>query len=409
MIRSSKVALKFGNTGKQSSVAKFVDEYKRVLTLFVNMLWDIEEIPSLLSMEYTSNIDTWLTARAIQCCGKQASGIVRGVRTKQRRRLFIIKKLNKEKKFKQARKLQAIYNKNLVTKPKIDRIECELDSRFVKINLNKENSFDGWITLASFGKKIKLQIPFRRHKHLNRILAEGKIKSGLRIFKDVATFMFDMPEPIVRTEGKVLGIDVGQKTTLSCSDGQQIDRDKHGHTYQSICKKLTRKKKDSVGFKRADKHRTNYLHWCINKLELNGVRRVNLERIKHLRRGKRSSRVMQHWNYAELFDVLGNKLSERGVLVHKVDPTYTSQRCSDCGWVRKGNRKKKQFKCGKCGHTQDADLNASRNISLELSPITTEQRLLHKNRIGFYWLEVGQEPIVPDAQKTCKDKMPCKR
>ena len=401
MIRSSKVILKFANTGKQLCVAEFVDEYQRVLTLFVNLLWNVEEIPTLLPKEITSQISSWLTARAIQCCGKQASGIVRGTRTKQKRRLYIIKKLNKEKKFKKARKLQAIYNKNIETKPEINRIECELDSRFVQINLNKENSFDGWITLNSLGKKIKLQIPFRSHKHLNRILSEGKIKSGIRISKDMVTFMFDMPEPISVTEGKVLGIDIGQKTTLSCSDGQQIDQDNHGHTYSSICERLARKLKDSVGFKKTDKHRSNYLHWCINRLDLNGIRRVNLERIKHLRRGKRSSRLMSHWNYAELFDVLGNKLFERGVLVRKVDPTYTSQRCSGCGWVRKGNRKKKQFKCDKCGFTHDADLNASRNISLELTPLTEKQRLLHKNRIGFYWYEVGQESIVPDAQKTC--------
>ena len=294
MIRSSKVTLTFANTGKHSSVAEFVDEYKRVLTLFVNMLWNIEEIPTLLPKEITFQIDSWLTARAIQCCGKQASGIVRGTRTKQKRRLYIIGKLNKEKQFAKARKLQAIYNKNIETKPEINRIECELDSRFVQINLNKENSFDGWITLNSLGKNIKLRIPFRSHKHLNRILALGKIKSGIRISKDFATFMFDIPEPIERTEGKVLGIDIGQKTTLACSDGQQIDQDKHGHTYSSICEKLARRRKGSVGFKKADKHRSNYLHWCVNKLELNGVRKVNLERIKHLRRGRRSSRLMQH-------------------------------------------------------------------------------------------------------------------
>jgi transposase len=108
---------------------------------------------------------------------------------------------------------------------------------------------------------------------------------------------------------------------------------------------------------------------------------------------------MQHWNYAELFDVLENKLGEQGVLVHKADPTYTSQRCSKCGWVRKGNRKRKQFTCDNCGHTQDADLNASQNISLELLPITKKQRLLHKKRIGFFCYEVGKEPIVPNAQK----------
>jgi transposase len=69
-----------------------------------------------------------------------------------------------------------------------------------------------------------------------------------------------------------------------------------------------------------------------------------------------------------------------------VCPTYTSQRCSSCGWVRKSNR--------------DADLNAAKNIALNLRPIGTKERLSHKNRKGFYLCEVVQEPIVPVAQKT---------
>ena len=107
--------------------------------------------------------------------------------------------------------------------------------------------------------------------------------------------------------------------------------------------------------------------------------------------------------------MLENKLVERGVLVHKVDPTYTSQRCSACGWVRKGNRKRKQFRCDECGFTQDSDLNASRNISFELTSLTEKQRLLHKNGKGFYWYEAGQEFIVPDAQKAIVDEMSYKK
>ena len=80
-----------------------------------------------------------------------------------------------------------------------------------------------------------------------------------------------------------------------------------------------------------------------------------------------------------------------------MNPTYTSQRCSRCGWVRKGNRKGKQFKCDKCGFTHDADLNASSNIALDLPPVWKKERLLQNNRAGFYWNEVGKEPIVPNA------------
>ena len=47
----------------------------------------------------------------------------------------------------------------------------------------------------------------------------------------------------------------------------------------------------------------------------------------------------------------------------KIDPKYTSQKCSKCGHITKENRKSQSnFKCVSCGHKSNADLNASINI-----------------------------------------------
>jgi len=84
-----------------------------------------------------------------------------------------------------------------------------------------------------------------------------------------------------------------------------------------------------------------------------------------------------------------------------VNPTYTSQRCSICGWVQKKNRDGKQFKCKSCGFAADADLNASINISLPLMELNSSQQWSSKaNRTGFYWSLKSQELTVPDTQKT---------
>ena len=407
MIRSSKVTLKFANTGKRDKIREFLDEYRRVMLQFVDLLWEQEHVPCLIPKDTTDKIKTWLSARAVQAAGKQASGIVRGTRTKQAKRLHMVKKLNKEGKFKQARKLLAICKKKAAGKPEIELIEAELDSRFVSIELTSRNSFDGWIAIA-LGGGIRTRIPVRSHKHLNNLLSQGTVKPGIRLASDRITLMFELPEPSLVEDGRTIGIDIGQKTTISCSDGQTVDKDVHGHTYQSICAKLARKKRGSSGFRKADTHRGNYLRWCVNMLNLDGVKTVKMEKIRHLRKGRRNTRTMQHWNYAELFDVLQGKLDESGVQTVEVSPTYTSQRCSACGWVRRRNRKEKQFKCDKCGHTQDADLNASRNISLNLLPIGEKERLSKVSRTGFYWLETGKEPIVPCAREIQRgNKTPC--
>lgn len=314
--------------------------------------------------------------------------------------MFVIDQLFKQKKFKKARNLQQIYNKVKQSKPNVNNIECELDKRFIKMDWKNNTSFDGWIVLASLGNRLSINIPVRKHKHFNKMLNVGNLKEGIRISKNEITFMFDIADVKSKETGITLGIDIGQRTTLSCSNGQLLDRCPHGHTYTSICEELARKKKDSKKFNRKVTHRSNYLHYIVNKLNLDNVKIVNRENIKNLRKFSNTSRLMKHWNYAELFAVLDSKLEKQGVLVNKIDPTYTSQRCSACGWTRKDNRKGKWFKCGKCQQQIDADLNASLNLSFNLIPLGRKIRLQHNNRGGFYWNVVSEKPIVSHIQKT---------
>jgi putative transposase len=50
--------------------------------------------------------------------------------------------------------------------------------------------------------------------------------------------------------------------------------------------------------------------------------------------------------------------------VEKVDPAFTSQRCSACGQVdRKSRESQAVFRCTACGYALNADVNAARNIA----------------------------------------------
>ena len=46
-----------------------------------------------------------------------------------------------------------------------------------------------------------------------------------------------------------------------------------------------------------------------------------------------------------------------------VNPAYTSQRCSGCGHTTSENRKNQaEFQCVVCSYTDNADVNAAKNI-----------------------------------------------
>jgi hypothetical protein len=136
MIKSSKVSLKEANKNKRALLCKFIGSYRIVVQKFVDILWEMEKVPCLLGGDITSLVESNLPARAVQCAGKQASGIVRGTRTKHKRMLYVIEQLNERGEFKRARKLQYKYDKMKASKPDIKRVEAELDSRFVEINLD---------------------------------------------------------------------------------------------------------------------------------------------------------------------------------------------------------------------------------------------------------------------------------
>jgi putative transposase len=70
------------------------------------------------------------------------------------------------------------------------------------------------------------------------------------------------------------------------------------------------------------------------------------------------SRHISDASWGKFFELLEYKTN-----VVKVNPAYTSQTCNKCGYISKENRKTQSiFKCVKCNHFDNADLNASFNI-----------------------------------------------
>jgi transposase len=404
MIRSSKTTLRFANANKREALEGIMREYHRVVCAFVDILWEKPhaEVRSLLDKEITSAVPTFLSARLIQCAGKQASGVVRGTRQKREQRMYQHKKLADEGKHKHARKLMASILRYDVSKPNMKfGLPMELDERFCSIELEVgSKKFDGWLSLASLGLKEKIKIPFKRTKHFNELLSLGTLKKGVRLSSRNITFMFEIPDPAHADHGKTAGIDIGMTTALSVSFGDhqwESQKCAHGHDLTTICQKISRRKKGSKGFRRAQQHRKNYINQQVNLMPLDGVRQINIEGIRDMRKGKRSTRFMSHFTYTVLSERLKSTSEERGVLVVEVDPAFTSQRCSCCGWTREANRKGKKFQCGKCGFIADADLNASRNLSLDLTPIVRTGKKRPDNKKGFYWrvLGPGKEPMSP--------------
>ena len=74
------------------------------------------------------------------------------------------------------------------------------------------------------------------------------------------------------------------------------------------------------------------------------------------------NRSIQDAGWGQLASMLTYKAAEAGREIVLVNPRHTSQTCSQCGHVDRGNRVGVKFECGECGHDAHADLNAALNL-----------------------------------------------
>ena len=276
-------------------------------------------------------------------------------------------------------------------------------------------------TLHYPDRKNKLHIPLRSHKHFNELKSgivanteckhEDILKSFL-VSKDSVEVRFKFKSTAKESQFKynLVGIDQGQRKLFSAvyvnekSNNKDIDcyltekdlKEQLQHGYNEVCNKIARRQKGSKGFKRAQEHRKNLINQAVNILAQifnfeDDVAEVRLEKLRRLGEGKKKSRKLQAFNYADLRHKIERKCIETNVELTETSNAYRSQRCSLCGFVHKKNRLNggEEFKCLKCGYTADADMNSAKNQVAEIPPIYVSRQNRDKypnHTTGFYWL-----------------------
>jgi putative transposase len=83
----------------------------------------------------------------------------------------------------------------------------------------------------------------------------------------------------------------------------------------------------------------------------------------------------ERWRYYQLQQFIEYKATEKGIKVKKINPRFTSRRCSECGHINEKfdrayrdketakSGKTAQFVCPECGYEEGPDYNAARNIA----------------------------------------------
>jgi putative transposase len=186
--------------------------------------------------------------------------------------------------------------------------------------------------------------------------------------------------PRKRATSDVLGVDLGICTVAMDSEGESFTgKDVRKKRAQYVARRAALQRVGTRSAKRRLKHMSGrerrwmkHVNHTITKTlvaKVVGTRKaLALEDLTGIREGEVTVRREQgyerhSWAFYQLRTFLTYKAALAGVPVLLVDPAYTSQRCSRCGYCDPANRQSQSsFKCRQCGFCCHADYNAAMNI-----------------------------------------------
>ncbi len=229
------------------------------------------------------------------------------------------------------------------------------------------------LTLSKIGKiKIKL------HRAI-----VGKVKT-LTITRDscgkwFACFSVETAKEILEPTSQQVGIDAGLAIYAKFSDETEIENprffrksekrlamaqrrlsaqvkgSKERHQKRKIVAKIHNKIKNQ---------RSNFTHQ-LSRFLVNNYDLIVFEKLQMLNMVKNHclAKSISDASWGQLIEQVRYKAENAGRTLIQINPAYTSQTCRICGYCEKANRKTQAvFECVKCYHTENADLNAAKNI-----------------------------------------------
>ena len=251
---------------------------------------------------------------------------------------------------------------------------------------------DGKLKLSKIG-----EIKFVQHREI-----EGEIKT-CTIKRDIdhwyVSFSVELADiPCTKMTGQSIGIDVGLKSLITLSDGQQIEppkllrRSENKLAKQQRC--LSQKKKGSNN-RNKQRIKVAKLHRKIRNQRQDFAHKVSRElvnaydlivfeklQIQNMVKNHHLAKSISDAGWYQLIQFTKHKAEYAGKVVELVNPKNTTQNCSNCG-----NKVPKSFsvrthKCPYCGLEMDRDVNAAINI-LNRSTVGTTDRACGLTDVGW--------------------------
>ena len=209
---------------------------------------------------------------------------------------------------------------------------------------------------------------------------KGVIVKRSKTNKWYAIFQVEREKQPLEMTGRVVGIDLGVEKFVTTSDGDVIENpkllDRREERIKLLQRRLARKRKGSrnhekarvklaKAYERLENTLNDYIHkittWLVNNYDIVVVEKLNTREMVQSSFGRLRKHIL-YSKFSTFLHHLSYKAERAGRRVVEVDPGYTSQTCSRCGYRVKLALSDRVLHCPNCGLVIDRDYNASLNI-----------------------------------------------
>jgi putative transposase len=272
-------------------------------------------------------------------------------------------------------------------KPDLSKVSMLIDQRCIKVaQTNKATAFPLWARLSTLDKGKPLNVPLFKYQHFEQ--RQGKRAQSVQVIERDGVFSFGLMTDIsgecaasrerYHPKAEAVALDLGLKTLFATDQGDLLGQGwlPRLQEYDRMITKLAKYRQQhglkvrSERYKRYVAKLRGYVRSEIGRIlnrlvETHAPAEIVVERLRfqNSNLSKRLNRILSKFGKAEVTRKLKDLEERFGITTTEVNPAYTSQEDSACGYVDKLNRPRQAaFCCRWCGSKRHADVNAARNI-----------------------------------------------
>ncbi len=373
------ICIKLDVTGHEAALAETQRRFNEAASWIVTVCWD-EHITNTNTAHHRVYGETrarfGLGAQLAICARAKAMEATRAVRTQEAEKLARWRKANARR---QRKGKKLVPPPEPATCPQFgSRSSIRYDARtyrLLPLDRVSLNSIEGRVTARL--------LPGQRQREM-LVDPDWKIGGAELVWCNGPSFLHltqSKEAPAVTPAEETIGVDLGLVNIATDSTGEQFTgasvRAKRSHfvarraALQRVGTRSAKRRlhKMSGRERRYMKQVNHKIAKTLVKKAVVSRKALALEDLTGLRDStmvRREHRYERHcWAFFQLRLFLAYKAAWAGVEVRLVDPAYTSQTCSRCGYCAASNRQSQSsFLCQQCGFCCHADYNAAVNISL---------------------------------------------